>query len=212
MSNDESSAVQETQTFQSLRNHATWTKRVLWTAAAVSAIAIGGDVQQRRHPESDSALHVLTGVAQFLLLIVTAFIFIRWIYRAYGNLPSLGRAQRFRPGWAIASWFVPFLNLVRPKQIVDDAWKAGNRLSFSAPMSFHLWWAAFLLANLISNVAARMSFSADTAAEVSAFATAYIVSDAIDVVAAVLAVHVVAAVTDSQERAAADASVPAPAV
>ena len=44
-----------------------------------------------------------------------------WTGLAYRNLFALGVGDlRFAPGWGVWAWFVPFLNFVRPKQIVDD--------------------------------------------------------------------------------------------
>jgi hypothetical protein len=51
----------------------------------------------------------------------------RLFRRAYRNLPALGaESPRFSSGWAVGAWFVPFLNLVRPKQIMDDIWRASD--------------------------------------------------------------------------------------
>ena len=75
---------------------------------------------------------------------------IAWTRRLYRNLAPLGaRGLRFSEGWAVGAWFVPLLNLVRPKQILNDIWRASepgtgsdgwqhNRVS---PL-LHWWWAA----------------------------------------------------------------------
>ena len=61
-------------------------------------------------------------------LIVAAFAFlIAWTSRLYRNLRPLGvRRLRFTEGWAIGGWFVPFVNLVRPKQILNDIWRGSD--------------------------------------------------------------------------------------
>jgi len=68
------------------------------------------------------------GLAQTGLQIALYVAFIMWFYRAYSNLPRLGvtGGLRFGPGWAIGAWFVPFLNLVRPKAIANDIWKGSD--------------------------------------------------------------------------------------
>jgi hypothetical protein len=77
-----------------------------------------------------------------------------WTRRLYGNLRALGtRELRFPEGWAVAGWFVPFLNLVRPKQIVDDIWRASDprrRLEEAwdeQPLSILLgwWWFSWVV-------------------------------------------------------------------
>ena len=72
-----------------------------------------------------------------------------WTRRLYGNLRPLGTKDlRFDEGWALRGWFVPFLNLVRPKQIVDDIWRASDPMRRPTeawderPLSnlLHWWW------------------------------------------------------------------------
>ncbi|HEX2127784.1 MAG TPA: DUF4328 domain-containing protein, partial [Solirubrobacterales bacterium] len=47
-------------------------------------------------------------------------VFLPWFYRAYTNLGRFGLQDlRFTPGWSVAAWFIPILNLFRPKQIAD---------------------------------------------------------------------------------------------
>lgn len=88
------------------------------------------------------------------LLVVTAVTFLRWFDRAYANLAPLGvTGLRIPRGWAVASWFLPFVNLVLPKEATDDLWRASDpdtrplsaawRLR-TVPLYLHLWWVATL--------------------------------------------------------------------
>jgi hypothetical protein len=72
-------------------------------------------------------LNAFIGFAQFGLLVLTAILFIRWFRRAYRNVEPLGGERRFKTGWAIGGWFVPFLNLWRPEQIANDIWHRASR-------------------------------------------------------------------------------------
>gem|GEM_PF-1988786 len=93
---------------------------------------------------------VVLGVVGIGAYAVTGLLFVTWLWRAYRNLTAFQQAPtRFRPGWAIGAWFVPILNLVRPKRIVDECWREsaprptdGPRLARtgSVPWVFHLWW------------------------------------------------------------------------
>src|SRR5882672_1617899 len=51
-------------------------------------------------------------------LILCGVVFIRWLHLAYRNLDQDDREHTTR--WAIWAWFVPFMNLVRPKRIVEE--------------------------------------------------------------------------------------------
>jgi hypothetical protein len=90
-----------------------------------------------------------------------------WTRRLYGNLRALGAQDlRFGEGWALGGWFVPFLNLVRPKQIVDDVWRASDPMRRpeeawdQRPLSnlLHWWWFIWVvlcLPTLFLGVSAR---------------------------------------------------------
>ncbi len=82
--------------------------------------------------------------------VVSSISFIVWFFGAYKNMDLRGFAIRFTRGWAIGAWFVPFLNLVRPKQIANDLWRGrdlhprGEELS-RRPVSnlLHWWWGLY---------------------------------------------------------------------
>jgi hypothetical protein len=90
--------------------------------------------------------------------------------RLYRNLPTLSTfPRRFTDGWAIGAWFVPFLNLVRPKQIIDDIWRGtgteqqawwqGPRPS--VPAFVHVWWGVLIATALVTRAAAASPDSAE---------------------------------------------------
>lgn len=139
----------------------------------------GESVTVSEAEESDERQRIIA-LAQLGLFLFTAAFFIAWFHRIYKNLLALGASDlRFAPGWAIGAWFVPFLNLVRPKQIADDIWRAsepgghpdggGNWTgaefdsdSFSlrsVPVFVHLWWGLFLLQGAVGRILFRPSTS-----------------------------------------------------
>lgn len=100
------------------------------------------------------------GVLQTAADVVVAVPFIAWQRRAYRNLAPLGiRWLRFKPGWAIAGWFVPFVNFARPKSIVNDVWRASDpglerdlyRPPEGAPVPglINWWWGLFVAAGVM---------------------------------------------------------------
>ena len=95
-----------------------------------------------------------------VVVFLTAFGFlIAWTNRAYRNLPALGANDlRFTPGWAVGGWFVPFLNFVRPKQIMNDIWRGSSPEDYSGddwrgrsvtPL-LHWWWGLWIVGGLLS--------------------------------------------------------------
>jgi hypothetical protein len=93
------------------------------------------------------AAAVVSGIAY----LVTVVLFIVWLYRLYTDVQDLrpGRA-RYSSGWAIGGWFVPFLNWVRPKQVVDDVWRMSSpSQGWEADGGglVRAWWLSFLAMN-----------------------------------------------------------------
>ena len=152
----------------------------------------------------------LYAIGSFVLLIAGSIAFIAWFYRAYVNIERLGaRDLRASKGWSIGSWFVPILNLVRPKQLMDDIWRAsdparpaGDAQGWkSAPTSglIHLWWAAFLIGGFVSNIATRKIIAAETLSERRGAGQADMLAEYMLIPAAILAILVIRAVTSRQE-------------
>ena len=61
------------------------------------------------------------------IFLVTGIVFIVWFRDAYKNVGRLGVAGlRWSSGWAVGAWLVPFLNLRRPKEMLNDMWRGSN--------------------------------------------------------------------------------------
>ena len=153
------------------------------------------------------------GVIQTVLLIAAGVFFIRWLRLAYRNADVVAPGvRRYKHGWAIGAWFVPFLNIWRPKQIVNDVWRAGDPSSapYAGPLPawLNLWWAAWLLTNVLGQVAGRLSLRQDTNEELRTVDYWYIASDATDAVAALLAILVVRRISARLEERGASAPPP----
>jgi hypothetical protein len=89
--------------------------------------------------------------ASLLTFLVTAAVFITWFARVVRKLHASRPGEfRFGPGWAIGGWFIPFFNLVQPKLMLNDAWRAAVDRRERVPLVFHLWWAAYLLGQITS--------------------------------------------------------------
>jgi hypothetical protein len=93
---------------------------------------------------------------------------------------------------------VPFLNFVRPKAMANDIWRgsdpdlpAQSGLPSSPVPWFHTaWWAAFIASGLLSQVAFR-SDDKTTLPGLASSTMWGVASDALTLIAAVLAMYVV---------------------
>jgi Domain of unknown function (DUF4328) len=137
--------------------------------------------------------------------IPAAIAFLFWYSRAYRNVIAFGFPNRWSPRWAVAYWIIPILSLFRPKQVMNDIWRgsgpAGETDLRSRPVSplLHWWWAAWLLTTWVSQVAFRASFEdgdfVSDPEDLRSQSIAYAISDVVDVVAGILAILVIRAVT-----------------
>jgi Domain of unknown function (DUF4328) len=149
---------------------------------------------------------VYASIAQLAVYVPTVIAFVVWFSRAYRNLERLGiRRLRFRPGWSIGAWFVPILAWYRPKQMTDDIWRASaphgtddwHRRKVSTLI--HWWWGVWIAAGLLGYCSRRLYVGAETLEEQVGASTFSTMADTLFMVAAVMAILVVRAVTARQE-------------
>ena len=163
--------------------------------------------------ESNDDRQAAVGILVLATFVGTVVFFIRWFHAAYSNLLALGQPElRYKPGWAIGAWFVPFLNLWRPKQIADDIWRGSapdaptlhevGWKSRPVPGLLNLWWGAWIVSVFVGNFAARVWFDTDTAEDLRRADIADMAGLTLDLLAAVLAIAVIRRLTARQaERA-----------
>jgi hypothetical protein len=194
---------------------------VLDVVAALSDLAeirlldriIEGEPVSDSEADASDTRQAVVGAIQFVVYAATAFIFIRWFRRAYRNLAPLGAEEpRFKSWWTIGGWFIPIWNVFRPKQLLNDIWRGSDpRLAprtdawrdGGVPGFFLLWWLLWIASTYADQVALRLAFTGDTPDELRSGSIAYLVTDAVDAVLALLAIAVVRMTTGRQEERAA---------
>lgn len=80
-----------------------------------------------------------------------------WLHRAVRTTNALGQDVGATPGWAVGSFFVPFVNLVVPYNIVKAMADLLGGQARSAPVG--LWWTLWIVGNVLSNVSSLMKGS-----------------------------------------------------
>lgn len=210
--------------YEPLRGRAAWAQRALVATVVIDLIAIASgfaeyrlyqqDVVTPEELDSTDIRQGLVALAQTIVFIFAVVMFIRWFKRAYANLQALGLPElRFRVGWAIWGWFVPFLNLWRPKQIANDIWRASDPekprdqdplwRGADVPALFQWWWAFYLISTWLENISFRVELNANDLQGYKNAAAATMAVNAFEAVAGVLAVLVVDRTTRRQEARAA---------
>lgn len=95
-----------------------------------------------------------------LVLVVGAYFVVRFTYRASRNLYTIApRAQTHHPVWAVGAYFVPFANLVVPSSAMSEIYHGTHKAvdeKSARHSSIPLWWGAWLLSGIITNVSSRI--------------------------------------------------------
>ena len=108
-------------------------------------------------------LRVLIVSGLYFVFILASFILIgRWFFIAskINHLSGI-KELNISPGWSVGWYFVPFANLVMPYRSLKETFKASYDTeeweSIEAPYYFPIWWATFLIGNVLNNSSLRIS-------------------------------------------------------
>jgi Domain of unknown function (DUF4328) len=213
--------------YRPLGRRARWARIALVTmiAAAVIAVLSGlreyvllerleTDLVTAEELEASDRRQQVVAFSQLAVYIFAAIFFIRWLHRAYANIVPLGaQYPRYSTGTAIWSWFVPILNLWRPKQVINDVWRASDPEApvdqgatwqrDDPPLLYGVWWTAWVLLTFAYNADFRIYLRAETLDELQFSSLFTVVTDGASVLAALLAIAVVHRTTERQETRAA---------
>ena len=140
---------------------------------------------------------------------LTAASFVAWAVRAYRNLPALGITdRRYWTIWLVVGWAIPGANLLVPKLVVDDLWRASSPNAdgdtwHRRPVAsvVNRWWCSFLLSPSLAVLAVVATRGGLGEVEARAAVGAVCVAAAASIVVAGLAARrLVAVVTVAQAR------------
>jgi hypothetical protein len=122
-------------------------------AIDAALLIVGAGTDMTRSAPASTGIRVSggpLGLAVAALMLATVVLFLTWFYRARKNAGLSGWRQRWSPGWAIGSWFLPPVLLWFPYQIMADIWRAGRPTGMgdrpSSGLLPGLWWACWVLA------------------------------------------------------------------
>ncbi len=185
----------------------------IWGIKLVDRLREGGALS---YAEADRwlTLENQIDVAYWVSTALAAVAFIVWFDRAYKNLPAFGPTLSSQgSGGAIACWFIPFVNLVRPYQIAKEIWIGSVRASDSHDATrgvglITAWWLTWMF----SGVVAKLALGGHTGEfssldEIQGYQYRATAINAGMLAAAVLASLVVKRITDRQEEAIAGARI-----
>lgn len=143
-----------------------------------------------------------TGLLYTVLYLACAVLVGRWIYRVNNNAWHMSAGMRVSPGMNVGSFFIPFLNLIRPFTGVRETWQASHRPSdpeaVPVPGVMRLWWAAWLIAGALGQLSFRMGLAAKTLDDFSQVAWVDLAGTPIDLVAGAALIWIIRRLTAVQ--------------
>jgi uncharacterized protein DUF4328 len=188
---------------------------LLWASVVVACLALLIDLEElvrvqlgQLTPDqlSDSdPMQGIVGLSQAGLGFVTGIVFLKWVYRAYKNIQGFGaEGLRFSPGWAVGYYFVPFLSLVRPVQVMSEIWRASqdprNWLRRRGSWLIGTWWALFLLYSIVTQVSLELALESSTNSQWALAAIFAILGDFFSVPLSIVVLRLVTEVYKHQKN------------
>jgi hypothetical protein len=113
----------------------------------------------RAQAEAFDDWNAIIGIAFLVAFVVSAITFICWFYRAYWNLKARGIIVDHPTLGAISYWFIPFLNLFRPYQIMKELAESSAFPSISATPLPAFWWGTLILGSAIGQISAYIAMN-----------------------------------------------------
>jgi hypothetical protein len=102
---------------------------------------------------------------EFIVLLVTAYLFISWCSRAYGNLHRLGvKRLSHTEEHVVWAFIIPIISLFRPNTILKEidlytkkcvAANDPKNHSYRSSSIIGWWWVFFIISRFVGNIATR---------------------------------------------------------
>ncbi|MBN1910486.1 MAG: DUF4328 domain-containing protein [Pirellulales bacterium] len=209
--------------YASASARAKWTNVIMAGILIASFLIIGSTLMQvsllermkvgnfdLSEPESNDMRQQAIGIIRIVLGLASVVAFLMWFHRAHRNLPSLGNSGlKYSPGWAVGGWFVPFLNLVRPYQVMNEIWggsdpeavREGRESWYGRSYTIPgWWWGLFLVMGFIGNISSHFMNGATQLDELITASWVIVALNTLTIPAAIVTILMVHRTTADQDE------------
>ncbi len=101
-------------------------------------------------------LTALIGLLWILVNILFIIFYLIWKHHVFKNVQSLQvEGLKYSPGWAVGWYFIPFLNLFKPYQVMKEIWQATfysketeDWKGKSVSGILIIWWITWIVGNM----------------------------------------------------------------
>ena len=132
------------------------------------------------------------GLTYVIILSIMSAAFLFWVHRASTNLAVLSNEEmKFTPSWAVGWFFIPFLNLVKPREVMIELWQGSHMDKETNPLVVNIWWGLFVLSTMIGRTAIKVFIDAGATSGFAISSLAHGIADVFDVFTTIYAIRVV---------------------
>jgi hypothetical protein len=165
----------------------------------LQTVANGGEVSTETASANDTREQII-GIFYLIAYIISGITFIQWFRRAYFNLHLKVNHLSQTEGWAAGSWFVPFINLYRPYQIMVELYKETKELFIKKGLSFNQnyttsslgwWWTLWIINGIIGQFVFRYSMKAESIDELTISTVAGMIGNIVGIPLALITIKVI---------------------
>ncbi len=161
--------------------------------------AMGGEISLDTITANETS-EIVVGLLSAITYIISAVTFIQWFRRAYYNLHLKVNFLNYTEGWAAGCWFVPFINLYRPYQIMKELYEETDELlskkGISVNQTFSTtllgwWWAFWIINNFVGQFVFRYTLKAESIDELTTSTIASMIGNLLGIPLALIAIKVI---------------------
>jgi hypothetical protein len=116
------------------------------------ATAYTGDELALTGPQTMLVIADIGYLLYFVALIPGGF----WIARASENAHSFRGRMDYSVAGSVGWYFVPFLNLVKPYNAMDEIWAQTAPAGQLKTKLLPTWWALWIISNIMANIVSRV--------------------------------------------------------
>ena len=155
-------------------------------------------------PAIITALAAVARLPVLAVILITGFIFLKWIYRASRNAHALAGDLGTPPPWAVGWFFVPVAFLWKPFAAFSQTWRASHQpqgwQSTTVPLLLRWWWGFWLAENFLGQASLRLAARAETVFILSGAVWMDILGSLASIAATLAAIVIVRRLTAVQTR------------
>lgn len=165
----------------------------------LQSISDGKFLSQEAADANDTRERIV-GLISIVAYIVSCVTFIQWFRRAYYNLHLIKPGHlSHSEGWAAGSWFVPFINLYRPYQIMKELYLETEIILSQKIKDFKnittyvlgIWWTLWIINNFVGQFVFRYGMAAETVDQLIITTVTSMVGNVLGILLALVAIKIV---------------------